>query len=94
MEHVSWFRGLVIAAFANLHLVLQSRHVSLLHQLVERNKLPEALGHSHDPGLFGEVLGELQSHVEPHLVYPATTTTQITPATTLCTLVPSDYVLL
>lgn len=92
MEHVLWFRGLVIAAFADLHLVLQSRHVSLLHQLVERNKLPEALGHSHDLGLFGEVLGELQSHVEPHLVDPATTT-QITQSTTLCTLVPSDYVL-
>ncbi len=62
-------------ALTNLHLVLQSSHVSLLHQFVERYELPEALRHSHDLSFFGEVERQLESRVQPHLPNTATHTT-------------------
>lgn len=55
----------------NLHLVLQHLHVSLFHQFVKRHKLSKALSHSHDLGLSGQVKRQLQSRVEPHLLYTA-----------------------
>lgn len=59
-------------AFTNLHLVLQSSHVSLLHQFVERYKLSEALSHRHDFSLSGQVQRQLKSYVQPHLPDTAT----------------------
>lgn len=56
------------AAFTYLHLILQSSHVSLLHQFVQRHKLSKALSHSHDLGLFGQVQRQIQSRVQPHLL--------------------------
>lgn len=63
-------------AFTNLHPVLQSGHVSLLHQLVERYELSKALSHSHDLSLSGQVQRQLQSRVQPHLPDTATHTRQ------------------
>ena len=60
------------AAFTDLHLVLQNLHVSLLHQFVERYKFSEALSHSHDLSLSGQVERQLQSCVQPHLPDTAT----------------------
>lgn len=55
----------------NLHLVLQLSHVSLLHQLVERYEFPKALPDRHDLRLLGQVKGQLQGRVQPHLLYTA-----------------------
>ena len=57
---------------SHFHPTLQHSHVSLLHQLVEGYKLSEALSHSHDLGLFGQVQRQLQGCVQPHLSYTAT----------------------
>ena len=60
------------ASLTDLHLVLQNRHVSLLHQFVERDEFSEALSHSHDLRLSGQVERQLQSRVQPHLPHTAT----------------------
>lgn len=58
-------------SFTDLHLVLQLSHVSFLHQFVERHKFSEALSHSHDLSLSGQVERQLQGRVQPHLPHAA-----------------------